>query len=297
MVSDTVLKIIQRKSGETFQNRKVTAYLENSKIRLDIDSSAYPENFLEMYKKRKPADPSVIVNSLLTNGFTLANLGISVALELRLARGDRFAVFTRRGTDYKCLALISGYWDVSLDTTPESCAKRELLEEFLVCQQSDEKFLIPEGMRLPYEGHQCIPSKRWTLTPSAEAFEWVLSAKLEIADTDNCRIYIDATTSSAQVVYGYYAEFSDWQELSIFHAEDRLDENKNLVTWLEDRGIVLFPITENRLINPGYYLKQGQLVTADLPDDAYFHPSMVGANHFGIVSSDKIPLKDVISFK
>jgi hypothetical protein len=290
-----VLKIIEQKSGETFQNRKVTAYFENSKIKLDIDASAHPENFLEMYKKRKPVDPSIIVNDLLTNGFTLANLGISVALELRLPKGDRFAVFTRRGADYKCLALISGYWDVSLDTTPESCAKRELLEEFLVCQQSDEKFLIPEGMRFPYKGHQCISSKRWTLIPNAETFKWVLSAKLEIADTENCRIYIDATTSSSQVVYGYYAEFSDLQELSIFHAEDRPDKNNNLVTWLNDRGIVLFSIKENRLVNPGYYLKEGQLVVADLPEDTYFHPSMVGVNQFGIVSSDKIPLKDIIS--
>ncbi len=292
-----MLKIIDQKSGQTFQNRKVTAYFENYKIRLDIDSSDHPENFLEMYNKRKPVDPSVIVNALLTNGFTLANLGISVALELRLPRGDRFAVFTRRGSDYKCLALISGYWDASLDPTLEACVKRELLEEFLVFQQSDDKFLVPKGMRFPYERCQCTPSERWTLIPSAETIGWVLSAKLEIADTDNCRIYIDATTSSAQVVYGYYAEFSDWQELSIFHAEDRPDENKNLVTCLEDQAIVLFSITENRLVNPGYYLKEGQLVAADLPDDAYFHPSMVGANHWGIVSSDKILLKNVIFSK
>lgn len=292
-----MLKIIDQKSGQTFQNRKVTAYFENSKIRLDIDFLDNPENFLEMYKKRKPADPSVIVNALLTSGFTLANLGISVSLELRLPRGDRFAVFTRRGSDYKCLALISGYWDASLDPTPGACAKRELLEEFLVFQQSDNKFLVPEGMRFPYKGYQCTPSRRWTLIPSAETIGWVLSAKLEIANKDNCRIYIDATTSSAQAVYGYYAEFLDWQDLSIFHAEDQQDENNNLVTCLEEQAIVLFSIIENRLVNPCYYLKEGQLVPADLPDDAYFHPSMVGANHFGIVSSDKILLKNVISSK
>ncbi|MBD2341792.1 hypothetical protein H6G64_33195 [Calothrix sp. FACHB-156] len=292
-----MLKIIKQKSGETFQNPKVIAYFENSKIRLDIDSSKQPENFLEMYKKRQPINPSLIINALLTNGFTLANLGISVALELRLPRGDRFAVFTRRGADYKCLALISGYWDASIDPTPETCAKRELLEEFLVFQQSDHKFIIPKGMRFPYEGCQYISSKCWKLIPTTETIEWVLSAKLEIAETENCRIYIDATTSSAQLVYGYYAEFSDWQELSIFHAEDRADEHNNLVTWLEEQGIVLFPITNDCLVNPGYYLKEGQLVAADLPEDAYFHPSMVGANQFGIVSSDKVFLKNLISSK
>jgi hypothetical protein len=289
-----MLKAIDKKSAKTFQNRKVIAYFDNSKIRLDIDSSVNTENFIEMYQKRKPSEPSVIVNDLLTNGFTLANLGISVSLELRLPGGNRFAVFTRRGTDKKCLALISGYWDASLDVTLEACAKRELLEEFLVFQPSDDRFIVPEGIKFPYEKCHWTSSSRWTLNPDTEAIRWVPSAKLKIADQDNCRIYIDATTSSSQVVYGYYADFLDWQELSILHAEDRPDKNNNLITYLEEQAIVLFSIRDNRLVNPGYYLKEGQLIPADLPDDTYFHPSMVGANQFGIVSSDKIPLKDVI---
>jgi hypothetical protein len=290
-----MLKAIDKKSATTFQNRKVIAYFDNSKIRLDIDSSVNTENFLEMYQKRKPSNSSLIANDLLNNGFNLANLGISVSLEVRLPGANRFAVFTRRGTDKKCLALISGYWDASLDVTLEACAKREMLEEFLVFQASDDRFLVPEGMKFPYKKCHWTSSSRWTLIPDPEAIKWVPSAKLKIAERDNCCIYIDATTSSAQVVYGYYANFSDWQELSILHAEDRLDENHNLITYLEEQTIVLFSIVDNRLINPGYYLKEGQLIPADLPDDTYFHPSMVGANQFGIVSSDKIPLKDIIS--
>jgi hypothetical protein len=289
-----MLKVLDKKSATTFQNRKVIAYFENSKIRLDIDFSDNTENFLEMYQKRSTSDPSVIVNALLTNGFNLANLGISVSLELRLTETNRFAVFARRGTDKKCLALISGYWDASLDPTLEDCAKRELLEEFLVFQSSNNRFIVPEDIKFPYEKCHWTSSSHWTLIPDKEAIRWVPSAKIKIANQDNCRIYIDATTSSAQVVYGYYANFSDWQELSIFHAEDRADTNNNLITYLEEQAIVLFSIIDNRLVYPGYYLKEGQLIPADLPDDTYFHPSMVGANHFGIVSSDKIPLKDVI---
>lgn len=288
------LKVMGRKSGETFQNRKVTAYFENSKIRLDIDYSANTESFLEMHQKRKPSKTSLISNDLLTNGFTLANLGISISLEVSSPKGNRFAVFTRRGADKKCLALISGYWDVSLDVTCEDCAKREIQEEFLVFRQSENKFIVPKGMRFPYKDKQFTPSTCWTLTPNIKAIRWVPSAKIKITDRDSCRIYIDATTSSAQIVYGYYASFSDWQGLSIFHAEDRPDENNNLITYLEDQTIVLFQIGDNRLVSPGYYLKKGQLIPAELPDDSYFHPSMVGVNTYGIVSLDKIPLKDVI---
>ncbi len=288
-----MLEIIDQCSSKNFRNWKVVAKSARSNIRFVINPLDSLETFLEMFEKRKPTDPKEIEKALVTDGFALANLGISVALEVVSPFGERFALFTRRGTENKCLALISGYWDASHDTNPASCAVREIVEEFLVYQNTHRRFLVPEGIMFPYQKKSWEYSEIWRLFPRFEALAWVPSAKIKVLG-DECRVYIDATTSSAQVVYGYCVEFTDWNDLSILHAEDHIEANGQLVTLIKDESIVLFRIIDNQLIDPAYSLKQGRLMPVSLPEDTYFHPSMVGANQLGIVSSDRIPLQEVV---
>ncbi|HEY9834979.1 MAG TPA: hypothetical protein V6D26_30790 [Stenomitos sp.] len=288
-----MLKIIARCSSKNFRNWKVVAQFDQSSVRFVINPLDSLETFLEMFEKRKPTDPIEIGKALVADGFPLANLGISVALEIVSPSKERFAAFTQRGCHNECLALISGYWDATHDTNPASCAARELLEEFLVYQNTRRVFLVPRGITFPYKEESWKYSEKWKLSPRFEALQWVPSAKVK-AVGDECRVYIDATTSSAQVVYGYCAEFTTWRDLSILHAEDRAEANGQLVTFIKHESIVLFRVIENQLVGNPYWLTQGQLVPVTLPNNAYFHPSMVGANQLGIVSSDRIPLREVV---
>ena len=287
------IKLINQQSSESFLNWKVIAQIEQSHIRLVINPLDSLETFPEMFKKRYPTDPNKIKHALINEGFSLANLGISIALEVISPWGEKFAVFTRRGYDKKCLALISGYWDAYNDTNLSSCALRELSEEFLVYLNIDDKFLVSKEFLFPYQELSWHYSDLFRIYSRYDALNWVRSAKLK-AFGDECRVYIDATTSSAQAVYGYCVEFVDWSNLSILHAEDHSEANGQLVTFLEDESIVLFRILNNQLVGAPYALKQGHLMPISLPEDSYFHSSMVGADQWGIVISDYIPLREVI---
>jgi hypothetical protein len=286
-------QIIARQSAEVFSNQRVTARFDQLGVSLSINLLDAPETFLEMSKQRKAVDPEVLTEALMTDGFSLTNLGVSVALEVISPNGERFAVFTRRGKDKKCLALISGYWNTNSDSTPFNCAERELIEEFLVYKKSDHIFLVPTNTPFPYQACAWRYTKLWNLTPRLEALEWVSSAKLQVIG-DSSRIYFDSSTSSAQVVYGYCAVFSNWDDLSLFHAEDQLDKDGELVTYIEDDSLILFKLVDNQLSGNPYCLKQGNLIPAHLPQEAYFHPSMVGANQLGVVSSDFILIDKVV---
>lgn len=288
-------KILHIEPSRPFQNRAVTAFFENSKIRLQPNSERPPETFLEMQKRRQPIDPKDITSSLTGEGFTLANLGISAILELELTGKGKFALFTLRGQENKCLSLISGYWDAAIDDTPRDCAERELIEEFLVFDDSKQSFLVPKGFTLPYLECQSTSTSRWMLTPLKDSIKWVPSAQLKATGIDCQYVYIDATTSSAQAVYCYSASFSDWRNLSLICAEDQIDKEGNLITTADSQGIILFELQNNHLLAPGYSLQNGSLVEAELPEDAYFHPSMVGVNQFGIVATDKVPLGQIVS--
>lgn len=289
-----MLQVIKQQTTNSFRNQPVTAYSTGSQIKLETTSSILPETFLEMYKKRLPTASQTIEKSISTNGFQLANLGICIALELQMPDGKRFAVFTRRGEQKNCLALISGYWDISSDPTPEDCAKRELLEEFLIFETSQKSFLAPQGFDFPYKECPSSTSTIWTLEPTTKPISWVPSAKLETTGITNSHIYIDASTSSAQAVYGYCARFSTVENLSIFHAEDQPDEKGNMITSIHNGAILLLEIKNQYLIDTAYSLEDGKLEIINLPDNTYFHPSMVGVNQFGIVHSDKIPFKRVV---
>lgn len=288
-------KILGRTDPESFRSPYVKATLSSSKIYLERNESEPLATFKAMYAKRQPTSSAALSKALTNEGFALANLGISIILELDLVGKGRFAVFTRRGDDRKCLALISGYWDVSIDLTPRKCAERELLEELLVFDPEKQSFLEPEGFTFPFPSCKHLQSSKWRLEPFEGHAEWVPSAKMRAFGLDNCYIYIDATTSSAQAVYSYRATFQNWQGLSILHAEDRLDKQGNLVTTADDESAVLFKIQHNRLLSPAYQFNGGVLEAVSLPEDVYFHPAMVGVNQFGIVSNDKAAFESVVS--
>ncbi|MEO0686650.1 MAG: hypothetical protein AAFY76_16805, partial [Cyanobacteria bacterium J06649_11] len=274
--TDAVLKVIKQQTTHNFRNQPVTAYLTDSKIKLEITPSMCPETFLEMYKKRQPIALQTIENSLSHNGFPLANLGICIALELEMPNGRRFAVFTRRGEQQNCLALISGYWDISSDPTPDDCARRELLEEFLIFDKSQEKFLTPQGFDFPYKECPNNTSTTWTLKPTSNSVSWVPSAQLQTLGITKSHIYIDPSTSSAQVVYGYYAKFSALENLSICHAEDQPDEHGNMVTSIRNGAIILLEITNQHLSHNTYALEDGKLTLVNLPNDTNHRGMKVG---------------------
>lgn len=289
--------VLDRRSGKEFQNLVVYAHsTEPGKFKITVDANEEPETFMEMFRNRTPVKPEVFQEKLfLECGFKLANLGVSVALEVVSPSGTIYAAFTRRGKSGKTLALISGYWDAHLDAKPSSCGARELLEEFLVFQksESEEKFLIPLCFDFPYKA-TWEHSKRWTLSPNAEALNWVRSAKGIVLDDNSCRIYFDSTTSSGQLVFGYRAIFNDWKDLSLVHAEDK-QEGETLTTYLHD-PIVLFRIdtSKGQLVGEPLMLLNGQLLPAELAKDSYFHQSMVGADFNAIVHTNQINMHEVV---
>lgn len=287
--------ILNIEPTKPFKNQAVTAFFEDSKIHLQLDSGQPLESFLEMKKRRQPTTPNALATALTREGFSLANLGISTIIELELVGKGKFALFTLRGQEKKCLSLISGYWDKAIDDTPKDCAERELIEELLVFDTSKQSFLVPEGFRLPYLECQSTSTTKWTLTPIEDSIKWVPSAKLQAKGIDCRYVYIDATTSSAQAVYCYSASFSDWHNLSLICAEDQMDEKGSLITTADSQGVILFELQNNHLLAPGYRLQNGQLVEVELSEDAYFHPSMVGVNQFGIVTTDKVALGQVLN--
>jgi hypothetical protein len=291
--------VLDRRSGKDFQNPVVYAHFYKSggvKITVNVDEQ--PETFMEMFRNRTPVKPEVFQEKLfLPNGFKLANLGVSVALEIVAPSGEVYAAFTRRGASGKTLALICGYWDALRDKKPSLCAERELLEEFLVFQESEteKKFLIPQGFDFPYKV-QWKHSERWTLSPNAEALNWVRSAKGIVVGDNSCRIYFDSTKSSGQLVFGYKAIFHDWKDLSLLHAEDK-PEGETLTTYLHD-PIVLFRLDKGKekLIGEPLTLLNGELLQAKLPKNSYFHQSMVGADFHAIVHTAQINMHEVLKF-
>jgi hypothetical protein len=285
--------VLDRRSGKDFQNLAVYARsIESGKFKITVDANEKPETFMEMFRNRTTVNPETFrLKLFLECGFKLANLGVSVALEVVAPSGEIYAAFTRRGEGGKTLALISGYWDAHIDNKPSSCAARELLEEFLVFQklESEEKFLVPSCFDFPYKVNW-EHSEKWVLSPNIEALNWVRSAKGVIADDDSCRIYFDSTTSSGQLVFGYRATFHDWKNLSLLHAEDR-PEGETLATYLND-SIVLFRLDTSKwqLVGKPLTLLNGKLQLVALPQDSCFHQSMVGSDSYAIVHTGQINL-------
>lgn len=288
-----LLPKISEESTIIFANWKVTAYFENHSIKLNINPLDGLESFSEMQRKRIEISPEIIREKLVNQGFILANVGICVALELVSPYGDRFAVFTRRGVDKKCLALISGYWNAYDDTNLASCAKRELVEEFLVYDHIHNQFLVANNDEFPYKNLSWRYTDDLILYAEHQSYEWVKGAKVH-GYGDDCRIYIDATTSSAQIVFGYCIEFRNWDNLSIYHAEDHPDNFGKMVTYIEDNCMVFFQIKNQQLVGSPYILKSGKLHQFELSDDSYFHTSMVAGDEYGIINSNKIYVKDAV---
>jgi hypothetical protein len=289
--------VLDRRSGKEFQNRAVYAHFHQfGEFKITVNLDEQPETFTEMFHNRTPVKPEVLEEMLfIPSGFKLANLGVSVALEVVAPSGEVYAAFTRRGVSGKTLALLSGYWDAYRDKEPSLCATRELLEEFLVFQESEteKKFLIPQGFDFPYKANW-EHSERWTLFPNAEALNWVRSAKGIVVGDNSCRIYFDSTTSSGQMVFGYRAIFRDWKDLSLLHAEDK-PNGETLITYLQ-HPIVLFRLDKGKeqLIGEPLTLLNGELLRAELPKNSCFHQSMVGADSNAIVHTARLNLHEVV---
>ncbi|KYC35863.1 hypothetical protein WA1_48480 [Scytonema hofmannii PCC 7110] len=289
--------VLDQRSSKDFQNLVVHAqFYQSAGFKITVNVDEQPETFMDMFRNRTPIKPKLFQEMLFQpNGFKLANLGVSIALEVVSPTGEVYAAFTRRGVSGETLALISGYWDAHRDKKPSLCAVRELLEEFLVCDESEseKKFLIPQGFDFPYKANWEY-SERWTLSANVEALNWVQSAKGMVIGDNSCRIYFDSTTSSGQLVFGYRAILRDWKDLSLLHAEDE-PKGKILITYLHD-PIVLFRLDKSKrhLVGEPLTLLNGKLLRVELPKNSYFHQSMVGVDSYAIVHTHRINLHEVV---
>ncbi|SDT95462.1 hypothetical protein [Halopseudomonas salegens] len=196
-----------------------------------------PLSFAAMQDRRQPidlADPEHFE-------VTLANLGVSVALELTW-RGRRFQLLIKE-PDSAQLKLISGYVPAHELRVPLLTAMNEIAEELLLETESgwlqgryqDTWLPTPYADTLPLD-----PRRHYCLAPQRGASRAVMCRELNLLERP--RAYVHLPTNSLQLIYYLSLQLPDnLEHISGLHADERLDTaSGQLITQLDYQNADLY---------------------------------------------------------
>ncbi len=218
-----------------------------------------PLNFASMQARREP----VSVDDPEHFELTLANLGVSVALELNW-RGRTFQLLIKE-PDNGQLKLISGYVPAHELRVPLLTAMNEVAEELLLETESgwlqgcyqDTWLPTPYADTLPLD-----PRRHYRLTPQRGASRPVMCRELHLLERP--RAYVHLPTNSLQLVYYLGLQLPDnLEHISGLHADERLDRaSGQLITQLDYQNADLYLAEFSEQVPTGqlFQLIRGELI-------------------------------------
>lgn len=259
---------LKRLDPTVFRNRHVLIQRDLNNV--NIVPHGKEMDFHGMKRLRRAVDYRTIGEALDARGYLFANLGLSIYATTAI-KGRVYLVVTTRPDSAR--KLISGYIHSDDLEKPVDALREELAEEVLIYGQDNRVlpgFLANEPLTRPYEKLTYAEDRRFDVNFRAGPPEIDdLDKRTVLIDGSRIvgepKIYYDAATDSAQLVFGTCMVTGLEQQpppnrLTLGYVEDVFHpETEELWAEVSDEGMLLIRLEDGVLTEEIYTYRSGKL--------------------------------------
>ncbi len=275
--------ILRNESPDDYRTRPVRVRYDGRQYHVQPFSEAC--DFATMRARRKPLDVSSLPDSDQPFELELANLGVSVWLQVSIKGKDYLIqVLQQRDRGDQVLKLVSGYVPAEHLSNPETMILQEIAEEVLLqTRQGYCRFSLDDDyLPWPYIDLQAdsatatLHRQKYTLAGDQE---WLVDDKPAAVTA-----YIDTNVAALQLIYAYSMTLPE-EVINGKSAEDELVDGQ-LITQLDPACELVFAgLSKTGKLNGEFYnFRSGKLEPVDC-QNALLSEAFVSRNNVFVSQS------------